>query len=59
GALARTALIALQDSMYVFRNGGPEMSFAHRTSDFSYEDVMSQTEPTDPNLVGQTMKAAA
>jgi hypothetical protein len=30
GALARTALLALDDSKYVFRNGRPEVSFAHR-----------------------------
>jgi transposase-like protein len=59
GALARTALGALQDSMYVFRNGGPEMSFAHRVSDFSYEDVMGQSEPTGPNLAGTAATVAA
>jgi len=58
GARARTTLVAIQDSMYVFRNGGPEMSFAHRVSDFSYEDVMGQSR-TDPNVTWDTEPVAA
>jgi len=45
--------------MYVFRNGGPEISFTHRVSDFSYEDVMGQSEPTGPNLAGTAATVAA
>jgi hypothetical protein len=45
--------------MYVFRNGGPEMSFAHRISDFNYEDVIGQSRPTDPNTTGNTEPVAA
>jgi hypothetical protein len=59
GALARTALLALDDSMYVFRNGRPEVSFAHRVGEFSYEDVMGQSaSPTGPVLTNRHVKAA-
>jgi len=60
GALARTALLALHDSMYVFRNGRPQVSFAHRYGDFTYEDVMGQSaSPTGPALHHSLSKAAA
>jgi len=45
--------------MYIFRNGGPEMSFAHCVSDFNYEDVMGQSASTDPNVTGNTEPVAA
>jgi hypothetical protein len=43
GALARTALLALHDSMYMFRDGRPQVSFAHRVGEFGYEDGMGQS----------------
>ena len=42
-ALARTTLLALYDSLHLSRNGQPEVSFAHRVGEFSYEDVMCQS----------------
>lgn len=60
GALARTALLALHDSIYVFRNGRPEVSFAHRVGEFGYEDVMGQSVgPTGPVLTNCQVKTAA
>ena len=60
GALARTALLALHDSMYVFRNGCPQVSFAQRFGDFTYEDVMGQSaSPTGPALDHGLPKVAA
>lgn len=60
GALARTALLALHDSLYVFRNGRPEVSFAHCFGKFSYEDVMGQSaSPTGPILTSHHVKTAA
>ena len=50
---------ACRNSMYVFRNGCPEMSFAHRVSDFTYEDVMGQSTPTGPNVTGKPEEIAA
>lgn len=40
-ALARTALLAVRDSVHVFRYGRPIAGFAHRFGSFSFEDVMS------------------
>lgn len=45
--------------MYVFRNGGPEMSFDHRVSDFSYEDVLGQSASTGPNVAGKPEEVGA
>jgi len=53
------ALRALQDTLYVFRNGGSKMNFAHRISDFSYEDVMGQSEATGLSLDGKSVRVAA
>jgi hypothetical protein len=59
GALARTALLALHDSMHVFRNGRPQESFAHRFGDFCYEDVMGQSAPpTGPTHVSGSLNVA-
>jgi len=43
--------------MYVFQNGGPEMSFAQRVSDFSYEDVMGHSTPTGPDVAGNQKRS--
>ena len=60
GTLARTTLLTLDDSLYVFRNGQPEVSFTHRIGAFSYEDVMGQsTSPTGPIVTNRHVKAAA
>jgi hypothetical protein len=60
GSFARTALLALHDSMYVFRNGRPEASFAYQVSDFSYEVVMGHSvRPAGPPLPNRHMRAAA
>ena len=57
---ARTALLALADSLYVFRNGRPEANFAHRISEFRYEDVMGQSSsPAGPVLMDRHVKTAA
>jgi hypothetical protein len=57
---ARTGLLVLHDSLYVFRNGRPQVSFAHRVGKFSYEDVMGQSvSPTDPILTNRHVKVAA
>ena len=59
GALAHTALLALQDSLYVFRNGRPEVSFAHHVGAFGYEDVMGQSaRPTGPVITNYQVKTA-
>ena len=60
GALARAALLALDNSLYVFRNERPEVSFAHRIGAFSYEDVMGQSvRSTGPVVTNHHVKAAA
>lgn len=38
---ARTALICILDSIYTFRHGKPDESFAHTHTSFMFEDVMS------------------
>jgi hypothetical protein len=59
-ALAHTALLVIHDSMYVFQNGGPHVSFASRARTFSYEDVMGQSvRPTGPTPLNRHPKAAA
>jgi hypothetical protein len=40
---ARTILITIMDSVYNFRGGKPNESFAHANSSFSFENVMSIT----------------
>ena len=48
------------DSIYVFRNGRPEVSFTHRVGEFGYEDVMGQSVgPTGPVLTNCQVKTAA
>ena len=37
---ARTMLIALKDSLYTFRHGHPEESFAHRNGIFRYSRIL-------------------
>ncbi len=37
---ARSMLIELKDSLYTFRHGRPEESFAHKNGVFSYSRVM-------------------
>jgi hypothetical protein len=39
----RAILAAVKDSMYVFRNGQPEVSFAHMHSSFTFSSVMAAT----------------
>jgi hypothetical protein len=41
-AFARSMLIALKDSLYTFRHGRPEESFAHENGVFSYSAVMRE-----------------
>ena len=38
---ARSVLICLQDSIYTFRNGMPDESFAHKHSNFSFGKIMA------------------
>ena len=45
-ARARTALLALRDSVSVFENGGPTESFALRHGSFTFEQVMGSHSET-------------